>query len=311
LFCVYIGFVSGAYTTARTFQHNSVFEFSFHVNRLVESCSAMLLKQHSSISAALAPLQSAAALRPVLINNLSHAMQDYDSLYPTLVDAELKVTILVTWSENNDSFDVYTHLCPLPSVPAPPIKVHMRRADRKQYAAAKDTQWVRDRTALEQNKPADVNEIMLVDDAGCVMEGMSSNFGVLIGDGTPADPIRLQTADADILKGTVREILLRACVELGVPVELRPPQIAESHLWRAAFVSSTSRLVLPVDWMYSPEASTADSTLMQLPHTMELAANPIAFSHSAAQQLLEQLRQTVLQRIEAASENVRSVRVPL
>lgn len=184
-----------------------------------------------------------------------------------------------------------------------------------------DTAWVRDRQALEATKPADVNEIILVDDAGDALEGMSSNFGVLVGDGTAARPFCVQTADADILKGTVREILLHACDDLGVPVQLRAPRIAESHTWRAAFVSSTSRLVLPIDYVYAPESpltrdTPADAELVRLPAASEalhMRPNPIDFVHGGdesareARALLERLRVRTEARIEAASEVVRTL----
>ncbi len=141
-------------------------------------------------------------------------------MYPQLKAGELKVTVLVTWQDqaqasiNGDDdkvglydsskfdleiptqnlkprcvfffllcpsqFHIYTHLCPMPDVPRPPIHTHVRFADRKRFASAKDTQWVRDRQRLEADKPANVNEIMLMDERGLLLEGMSSNFGVLV-----------------------------------------------------------------------------------------------------------------------------------
>lgn len=52
---------------------------------------------------------------------------------------------------------------------------------------------------------ADANEVVLVDEAGNMEEGMSSNFFAVQG-GT------VLTADEGVLKGTVREIVLRVCV---------------------------------------------------------------------------------------------------
>lgn len=39
----------------------------------------------------------------------------------------------------------------------------------------------------------------------------------------------------------------QVCRELGVPVELQPPNLADAAAWDAAFISSTSRLLLPAD----------------------------------------------------------------
>jgi hypothetical protein len=39
----------------------------------------------------------------------------------------------------------------------------------------------------------------------------------------------------------------QACAELGLPVRLEPPRLADAPRWDGAFVSSTSRLLLPAD----------------------------------------------------------------
>lgn len=50
------------------------------------------------------------------------------------------------------------HVAPLPSRPPPPIKAVVRGAPRSN-AEAKDSEWVRQRAALEKDKPDDVNEV--------------------------------------------------------------------------------------------------------------------------------------------------------
>jgi branched-subunit amino acid aminotransferase/4-amino-4-deoxychorismate lyase len=39
---------------------------------------------------------------------------------------------------------------------------------------------------------------------------------------------------------------LQVCQEQGVPVQLQAPQMCDIDIWRGAFISSTSRLLLPV-----------------------------------------------------------------
>ena len=133
-------FERGAYTTGRTYKHDSVFEFSFHVQRLVESYTAMQLKNGAS---PVSPFASADAMRALLLQRLSGALREYDSLYADHRLAELKVTVLIAWNDAAAEHTVYTHLCPLPGVPRPPIKVHARCADRKQYAQAKGASLIR------------------------------------------------------------------------------------------------------------------------------------------------------------------------
>eukprot|EP00775_Hariotina_reticulata_P005354 gene5354-5590_t len=106
-------------------------------------------------------------------------------------------------------------------------------------AKAKDSEWVRQRQELEASKAVGVNEVLLVTPEGAVMEGLTSNFFVLSSAG------EVETADAGVLSGTVRELVLQVCQELNVPVKLQPPQLSNIDSWQGAFISSTSRLLLP------------------------------------------------------------------
>lgn len=73
-------------------------------------------------------------------------------------------------------------------------------------AKAKDSEWVRQRKAWEDGKPADVNEVLLVSQGGQLLEGLTSNFFVLGPGG------EVQTAEEGVLSGTVRELILEVRV---------------------------------------------------------------------------------------------------
>jgi hypothetical protein len=67
---------------------------------------------------------------------------------------EVKLTVLLTWqADAADDYDLWCHAQPLPPRPEPPISVQIRGAPR-QNARAKDSEWVRQRAALEAEKPA-------------------------------------------------------------------------------------------------------------------------------------------------------------
>lgn len=70
-------------------------------------------------------------------------------------------------------------------------------------AKAKDSEWVRQRQALETAKPADVNEVILVSHDGALTEGLTSNFFVL------SDKGEVVTAQEGVLDGTVRQVILQ------------------------------------------------------------------------------------------------------
>jgi thiol oxidase len=40
-------------------------------------------------------------------------------------------------------------------------------------------------------------------------------------------------------------LCLQVCQEQGVPVQLQPPRLSDIDSWQGAFISSTSRLLLP------------------------------------------------------------------
>ena len=79
-----------------------------------------------------------------------------------------------------------------------------------------------------------------MDASGAIMEGLSSNFFAVL-NGT------LYTAGEGVLAGTVREVALAVARREGVPVSLTPPHLEDLPAWEGCFITSTSRLLLPVD----------------------------------------------------------------
>lgn len=67
----------------------------------------------------------------------------------------------------------------------------------------------------------------------------------------------VHTAGDGILEGTVRRLVLEVCAEDGVPVVLAPPTLASVATWAGAFLTSTSRLVLPIDTLAYSSAYAA------------------------------------------------------
>ena len=84
------------------------------------------------------------------------------------------------------------------------------------------------------------HEGLLVDRALCVTEGSSSNLFIV------QDGVLLTAPDEDVLAGVTQLELLKLAGELGLPVLQRPLPLAERVHWDEAFLTSTSRHVLPL-----------------------------------------------------------------
>eukprot|EP00190_Bangiopsis_sp_CCMP1999_P000686 CAMPEP_0198733232 /NCGR_PEP_ID=MMETSP1475-20131203/43827_1 /TAXON_ID= ORGANISM="Unidentified sp., Strain CCMP1999" /NCGR_SAMPLE_ID=MMETSP1475 /ASSEMBLY_ACC=CAM_ASM_001111 /LENGTH=291 /DNA_ID=CAMNT_0044496491 /DNA_START=76 /DNA_END=951 /DNA_ORIENTATION=+ len=84
-----------------------------------------------------------------------------------------------------------------------------------------------------------VNEVLMINDDGKVLEGLSSNFfGVK--DGT------VYTANEGVLPGLTRSLILQAVEQLHIPLSFKAVKSDELATLDEAFISSTSRGVLPV-----------------------------------------------------------------
>jgi branched-subunit amino acid aminotransferase/4-amino-4-deoxychorismate lyase len=98
--------------------------------------------------------------------------------------------------------------------------------------------WVEERKCFVD--PA-LEETLLLDPAGQVLEGSQTNFFAV-----ERGPV-LVTAKDGVLLGTVRASVLEACAALGIAVRLQAPGVGDVHEWQECFISSTSRLVMGVD----------------------------------------------------------------
>ena len=73
-----------------------------------------------------------------------------------------------------------------------------------------------------------------------LLEGTQTNFYVVTNTST------VITANEGILFGSVRDSVLRVCDLHGITVELRPPTLEDLRYASGVFITSTSRLVMPV-----------------------------------------------------------------
>ena len=260
----------GAYTTARTSRaRTAVFELEAHVQRIADSALLMAASNGAGDLAIAEWLASDNTQLHAAFVSLARRLIDLcNDQQLGGMDYELKLTGLLVWgaepvaaattsllasgvlgiqiSESPRSALLVMHADRLLPRRSPPIKVLVHGSPR-QNARAKDSTWIAGRVELERLKSADVEEVILVGEGGALLEGLQTNFFVVTHSG------RVQTADGgEVLLGTVRTLVLEVCASAGIPVDECPPRLADAATWQGAFLTSTSRLVLPIDELQLP-----------------------------------------------------------
>jgi hypothetical protein len=78
---------------------------------------------------------------------------------------------------------------------------------------------------------------------------------------------KLYTAGEDVLEGSTRELVFKACRDLSIPVVLEAPRLSERGSWQAAFVTSTrskyfisERRLCLTCWIYAQALFVLGST---------------------------------------------------
>lgn len=206
---------SGIYTVARTFQRGKALLFDAHLDRLEESARLENI-----------PLQlDRPALRAALRTLISQT--DYD-------DVRFRITV-----PKNQPDHLYLAVEQLVGVPQHLRENGVRVASstlQRHNPTAKTTDWMQAREI-----PDDFYEAVLVNAAGEILEGSSSNFYAIM-NGV------LRTADASLVLNGISRRTLLAAVEGFVPVEFRPVTIQDSiqEAVDEALLTSSSRGVVPI-----------------------------------------------------------------
>ncbi|KAF8936346.1 hypothetical protein BGZ47_009547 [Haplosporangium gracile] len=266
----------GAYTGMRTFDKLGIMDFTGHTTRLANSLQQIRfptqdpkipVNGHSSAEAAattqrLAPLRRSDVMKEETMNLVKAGLKFYyknrtdDALGPA---DETKVTILCTWDHKNQEPTLVAHFEPLKTPKTPMCKVEVRGSPRH-HATAKDSQWIsyniwpkkRDRSGLEASLDKDSNEALLFEvSTQDIYEGLSSNFFAF-------DRARRTVLTAplnSVLQGTILKVVVNVCNKENIPVEFKFPNLRHTQEWEGAFISSTSRLVLPIEKLVMPDGS--------------------------------------------------------
>ncbi len=104
--------------------------------------------------------------------------------------------------------------------------------------AAKSSKWMHQRESLLSGMPAGIYEAFLVDVQGGILEGLSSNFYAI-------KDSQLFTADDGVLAGISRKIVFEVCTGI-ISLRLQTPQLSDLPHFSEAFLTSSSRGIIPV-----------------------------------------------------------------
>lgn len=209
----------GAYTTLRTFDKNCFLRLDAHLDRLEDS--ARVLGN---------PLElDRDQLRQALAEVLART---------NFPDSRLRVTLPLNVQDSPDAYitiERFKGIDPaLHEAGVRTITMLIARATPR----AKATGFIEPSRTLKAGLSRDTYEILMVTGDGRILEGFTSNFFVFV-DGW------LVTAEEGVLEGITRSVVLELAEEL-FPVERRAPRLAEIPQFDEAFITSSSRGVLPV-----------------------------------------------------------------
>ncbi|KAJ2515488.1 hypothetical protein H4217_005143 [Coemansia sp. RSA 1939] len=234
-----LGGETGIYTSMRTVGGGRrVFLLDDHLQRLGDSHRMELPRDA-------ARRDDPAYWRRVLLPLLGRGLAAFGAECP---DEEAKITVLA------DTAAARVHFTCLYGRDGPPsagCQVRLVTGVTRENPEAKSIRWVHQREALEALLVAPTNEVVLTDGRR-FYEGISSNFFATRkrentrGNAGPEYlDYQLVSAPRDrVLLGTVMKLVLRICDRDGIEVVYDPA--LDFARWSGAFVTSTSRWVLPV-----------------------------------------------------------------
>jgi branched-chain amino acid aminotransferase len=208
---------SGVYTTFRTFDGDKILSLQNQVNRLEESAGLV----GCSIQ--------------IRVEQLREALREAVSQYPS---EEKRVRV----SMDLQTGDVYILIEQL-KVPDKILYEHgvhlVTVRHERQNPRAKRTLFIDTAESIRKNYPTDINDILMVNKAGFILEGLNSNF-FAVQDGI------VFTAGENVLSGITRETVLGIIRQLEIPLNLSPIHIHDLRNIEEAFLTSASRSVLPI-----------------------------------------------------------------
>lgn len=208
----------GVYTVGNTWQCTKALLFDAHLDRLEASA------RYQGIPLDYDRQQLKAALRAMIL-----ASDFGDVRFRISIPTSRPDTLLITLEPYNPPDDALVRQG---------VRCVTSGAEQRQGPSAKTSGWMHIRAKLQDAIAPGIYEIILLDESGFMLEGASSNFYAII-DG------QLYTAGSGILAGISRRIVLEVCREI-LPLRLQAPHIDDLPELREAFLTSSSRGLIPI-----------------------------------------------------------------
>jgi len=210
----------GAYTTFRTYDHNKVIRLDDHLGRLEETARL--------------------AHKPVTLERLRlrEALRNVIDEYPGKKDLRIRVVLDLEVALGEIYLMVELLKTPPPDAYDSGVRVITCQLQRDN-PKAKLTASIPVADKIRGQLPAGVEEALMVDDAGRILEGLTSNFFAVKGD-------EIWTNEEGVLSGITRSLVLDEAVRIELPVNFRSITITEIPDLEEAFITSSSRGILPV-----------------------------------------------------------------
>jgi branched-chain amino acid aminotransferase len=153
--------------------------------------------------------------------------------------ARIRISINQSASDNFDCFFIVDKLqTPSPLKYANGVEVITRQLHRDN-AEAKVTQFIKSTDELRKLITGPINEILMVDDDGNFLEGLSSNIFCVKDD-------VVYTADAGVLPGITRSTIIELIQKRGYSIDFNGYPLRNIRTLDELFLTSTTRSVLPV-----------------------------------------------------------------
>lgn len=207
----------GVYTTFRTFDGDKILGLSDHVNRLEGSAS--LVSQ--PIELRIGSLRS--MLREVVSRFPAQEKRVRVSVDLRNCDVYVLLEALTTPSVNDYEHGVNV------------VTFHYKRHNPK----AKQTQFIDIAHSIRENISPDVDDVLMTDEDGFILEGLNSNFFAI-------KRGEVFTAGENVLSGITRETVLKIMRQMDIPFHLSPIHITDIEKLEEAFLTSASRSILAI-----------------------------------------------------------------